>query len=95
MLHLTGSLLLLLTAGVGILILLVCQHPYTSIINNKTQTSSGERSFRVDPDRAIFLKDGKPFNYVSGTIHYFRVPHQYWDDRLKKLRASGANAVET
>ena len=32
---------------------------------------------------------------MSGTIHYFRVTPDYWEDRLKKLRACGFNAVET
>src|SRR2546421_4960758 len=52
-------------------------------------------SFKVDYEHDTFLKDGKPFRYVSGSIHYFRVPHQAWKDRLQKLRASGANAVQT
>jgi hypothetical protein len=55
----------------------------------------GERTFTIDYDNNSFLKDGKPFQYVSGTIHYFRVPHEYWRDRLQKLRYSGANAVQT
>ena len=42
-----------------------------------------------------FLLDQKPFRILSGTIHYFRVTPDYWEDRLKKLRACGFNAVET
>ncbi len=42
-----------------------------------------------------FLLDQKPFRFLSGTIHYFRVTPDYWEDRLKKLRACGFNAVET
>lgn len=42
-----------------------------------------------------FLMDGKPFQIISGTIHYFRVVPEYWADRLKKLRAMGCNTVET
>ena len=42
-----------------------------------------------------FLLDQKPFRFLSGTIHYFRVTPDYWGDRLKKLRACGFNAVET
>jgi len=34
-----------------------------------------------------FLMDGKPYQIISGTIHYFRVVPEYWDDRLKKLKA--------
>lgn len=42
-----------------------------------------------------FLLDQKPFRFLSGTIHYFRVTPDYWEDRLKKLRACGFNTVET
>ena len=42
-----------------------------------------------------FLLDQKPFRILSGTIHYFRVTPDYWEDRLKKLCACGFNAVET
>lgn len=45
--------------------------------------------------RDRFYLDGAPFQIVSGSIHYFRVPPEYWDDRLKKLRAMGCNTVET
>lgn len=46
-------------------------------------------------DRQNFLMDGKPYQILSGAIHYFRVVPQYWEDRLKKLKACGFNAVET
>eukprot|EP00116_Pleurobrachia_bachei_P003451 sb/3463713/ len=55
----------------------------------------GSRSFVVDYENDIFLKDGTPFDFVSGSLHYFRVPHQLWHDRLLKLRASGINVVST
>lgn len=42
-----------------------------------------------------FLLDGKPFQIISGSIHYFRVVPEYWRDRLEKLRAMGCNTVET
>ena len=42
-----------------------------------------------------FLLDGEPFQIISGAIHYFRVPREYWRDRLLKLRACGFNTVET
>lgn len=42
-----------------------------------------------------FFLDGKPFRFIAGAIHYFRVPKSYWADRLKKLKACGFNAVET
>lgn len=53
------------------------------------------RSFEVDYDGNTFLKDGKPFQYISGCIHYFRIPKIYWHDRLLKMKASGLDAIET
>lgn len=42
-----------------------------------------------------FLMDGKPYTIVSGAMHYFRIPREYWHDRLDKLRQCGFNTVET
>lgn len=42
-----------------------------------------------------FYLNGKPFQIISGAIHYFRVVAPYWRDRLEKLRAMGCNTVET
>lgn len=42
-----------------------------------------------------FLMDGKPYRILSGAIHYYRVVPEYWEDRLKKLKACGMNTVET
>ncbi|CAI9584524.1 unnamed protein product [Staurois parvus] len=44
--------------------------------------------------RDCFLKDGKCFRYISGSIHYFRVPPVYWKDRLLKMYMTGLNAVQ-
>ena len=53
-----------------------------------------ERSFGIDYKHNRFVKDGQGFRYISGSIHYFRVPRQYWEDRLKKMAAAGLNAVQ-
>ncbi|KAK3851560.1 hypothetical protein Pcinc_041806 [Petrolisthes cinctipes] len=42
-----------------------------------------------------FTLNGKPILILSGAFHYFRVHPDHWRDTLKKLRASGLNAVET
>ena len=42
-----------------------------------------------------FSLEGKPLRILSGAIHYFRVPRDYWKDRLAKLHACGFNTVET
>lgn len=42
-----------------------------------------------------FRLNSKPLRIVSGAMHYFRIPPSMWRDRLRKLRATGANTVET
>jgi beta-galactosidase len=42
-----------------------------------------------------FVRNGKPYQVISGAIHYPRVPREYWRDRLRKARAMGLNTVET
>ena len=42
-----------------------------------------------------FLMDGEPFRIFSGEMHYFRIPREYWRDRLKKARCIGLNTVCT
>ncbi len=42
-----------------------------------------------------FYMDGEPFVVLSGAMHYFRIPREYWHDRLLKLKECGFNTVET
>lgn len=42
-----------------------------------------------------FRIDGKPFRILSGEMHYFRIPRDCWEDRLRKLKACGLNTVST
>nr|XP_018915946.1 PREDICTED: beta-galactosidase-like [Bemisia tabaci] len=53
------------------------------------------RTFEVDYKANIFRKDGAEFRYVSGELHYFRIPRAYWKDRLRKSRYAGLNAITT
>ncbi|XP_038141552.1 beta-galactosidase-1-like protein [Cyprinodon tularosa] len=55
---------------------------------------SGARSFSIDYKNNCFLKDGKPFHYISGSIHYSRIPQYYWKDRLLKMYMTGLNAIQ-
>jgi beta-galactosidase len=42
-----------------------------------------------------FLLNGKPFQIISGEMHYQRVPRAYWHDRLRMAKAMGLNTVTT
>src|SRR4051812_5646417 len=52
-------------------------------------------TFTVDYDANTFRKDGQPFRYIAGTLHYFQIPHELWRDRMLRVRALGCNALQT
>jgi len=42
-----------------------------------------------------FLLDGKPFQIISGEMHFARIPQEYWRDRLRMAKAMGLNTIAT
>ena len=59
---------------------------YHDVKNERTGLTANERQFKID---------GKPITLISGAIHYFRLPSEYWEDRLLKMKACGLNTIET
>ncbi|XP_040892009.1 beta-galactosidase [Toxotes jaculatrix] len=59
------------------------------------QSLNASRSFSVDYQGDCFRKDGEEFRYISGSIHYSRIPRVYWKDRLLKMYMAGLNAIQT
>ena len=57
--------------------------------------AAGASQHTASADSTHFLLDGKPFQIISGEMHYPRVPRAYWKDRLQKLKAMGLNSVTT
>ncbi|XP_055071324.1 beta-galactosidase-1-like protein [Misgurnus anguillicaudatus] len=65
----------------------LCYLPVLSVL-------ADSRSFSIDYENNCFRKDGKPFQYISGSIHYSRIPRDYWKDRLLKMYMTGLNAIQ-
>lgn len=42
-----------------------------------------------------FYRNGKVTSILSGEMHYARIPHQYWRQRLQMMKAMGLNTVAT
>jgi beta-galactosidase len=42
-----------------------------------------------------FELDGKPFQIISGEMHYPRIPRAYWRERFRMAKAMGLNAITT
>jgi hypothetical protein len=41
-----------------------------------------------------FMINNKPIRILSGNMHYFRTPPEYWEENLDRLLSLGFNAVE-
>ena len=42
-----------------------------------------------------FALDGKPFQIISGELHYARIPRAYWRQRIQMAKAMGLNTIAT
>jgi hypothetical protein len=49
----------------------------------------------IQIDGQGFVINGRQTYVASGSIHYARVPHELWRDRLLRLKRAGFNTVET
>lgn len=47
----------------------------------------------IDYDKNGFIIHGKHEFLIGGEFHYFRVPAAMWEDRLQKMKATGANLI--
>jgi beta-galactosidase len=63
-----------------------------SVIGAVGQGSSSH-TFVVKGKQFVF--DGRPYQVISGEMHYPRVPRAYWRDRFRKARAMGLNTITT
>ncbi|MFH0879711.1 MAG: beta-galactosidase, partial [Lentisphaerota bacterium] len=46
-------------------------------------------------DARSFIIRGKRELLIGGEFHYFRTPHELWEDRLVKMKRCGCNQVTT
>src|SRR4051794_8107001 len=85
------------------------QHSYTliAVMNNfrfcllllflslSTLVSGQQTKHSFSLGDSAFLLDGKPFQMISGEIHYPRVPREAWRQRMRMAKAMGLNTVGT
>ncbi|MFK4851028.1 beta-galactosidase family protein [Microbacterium sp. ZW T6_19] len=70
-------------------------------VDGLTATSAVPASANRPPLPALswrdgeILRDGAPHRILAGSVHYFRVHPDQWEDRLRRLAATGANTVDT
>jgi beta-galactosidase len=56
-------------------------------------TAQQQHSFTIQGNQ--FLLDGKPFQILSGEMHYARIPREYWRNRMQMAKAMGLNTIAT
>lgn len=73
----------------------LCLFPFLTlcIFLQPSTMAQSAHSFAVNNGR--FLLDGKPYQILSGEMHYARIPRAYWRDRLRKAKAMGLNTIST
>lgn len=59
------------------------------------QMMQGKAEHNFELADSVFLLDGKPFQIISGEIHYPRVPKEAWRARMKMAKAMGLNTIGT
>jgi beta-galactosidase len=64
-----------------------------SVRSGSAQQPSAPHTFVAEGRQ--FLMDGKPYQIISGEMHYPRVPRAYWTDRFRMARAMGLNTITT
>ncbi|CAH8541902.1 unnamed protein product [Heterobilharzia americana] len=52
-----------------------------------------ERTFSIDENAGTFLKDGGPFQFISGSLYYHRIPFIYWTEQATRLNNIGISVV--
>ncbi len=63
--------------------------------NEKTAPGLQEGLHTFSMDSTRFLLDGKPFQIISGEMHYSRIPKAYWRHRIQMAKAMGCNTIAT
>ncbi|KAK9723405.1 Glycosyl hydrolases family 35 [Popillia japonica] len=75
--------------------LISAKYPTMSLPTLYEHYTSGGITTGLSDSQPYFTLNNKNITLFSGALHYFRVPQEYWRDRLRKMRAAGLNAVET
>jgi hypothetical protein len=64
-----------------------------NINTGDTNTGLSKKTHSFTLNGSEFLLDGKPFQIISGEIHYSRIPKEYWRQRIRMVKAMGCNTI--
>lgn len=69
-------------------------HPASALASagNAVFSSGGSHALSWDKTGSWYM-DGAPFQFFGGEIHPARVPPEYWEHRIKMVKALGCNTI--
>ena len=70
---------------------IICLYFLIQLVYSKLKMNKKADKFELG-DKA-FLLNGKPFQIISGEMHYPRIPREAWEHRMKMARAMGLNTI--
>ncbi len=62
-------------------------------IKKTTDYKQAEHTFSMNSEG--FFLDERPFQIISGEMHYSRIPKEYWRHRIQMAKAMGCNTIAT
>src|SRR4051794_1559193 len=65
----------------------------TAAVARRITPAAAKARFNVSDGQ--FVLDGQPFQVLAGEMHYPRIPHELWRDRMQKLKSLGLNTLTT
>ncbi|XP_076000906.1 beta-galactosidase-1-like protein 2 [Genypterus blacodes] len=68
---------------------------FYQLTRHQPEVRSMSRLEGLRANSSQFTLEGEPLRILGGSIHYFRVPRAYWEDRLLKMKACGLNTLTT
>ena len=71
-------------------LILVC---FVTLLVASAAAQNNKHTFALGD--SVFMLDGKPFQMISGEMHYPRVPKEAWRQRMKMAKAMGLNTIAT
>ncbi len=72
-----------------------CTTAFLLLLFFTTSAAHAQSTNSFSYNDSAFLLNGKPFQMISGEIHYPRVPKEAWRHRMKMAKAMGINTIGT
>jgi beta-galactosidase len=63
------------------------------IVTNLAFAQKAKHKFALGD--STFMLDGKPLQIISGEMHCYRIPREYWRARIRMAKAMGLNTIGT